>query len=788
MLGCFLSFILCFLVLANSQAEQRGTVLRFKNPQGQTESVKLYDASYALLIGVSDYTAGWSDLPNIPDELAQVEQVLKEQGFTVEKHTNVDSTGLKQHFENFIAKHGQGSERANHRLLFFFSGHGHSRGDRGYIVPADAPKPLQNEVGFLSKAVEMQQILTWARRIDAKHALFIFDSCFSGSVFKAKGEENPPHISVFTAKPVRQFISAGGANDRVPASSTFTPMFVDALRYREGDLNKDGYITGWELGYFLSTELPRYLNQHPEFGVINEYRLARGDFVFIVGKNNETTKPQHPAVTTQNTHVTPDYALDKLVQACQRHFNANRLTTGAGGTALECYVQVLEKDPTNSDALLGLENIEIRYGEWINRDLAKGNFTRARRYLKKLELVNPESSILLWAQEELEIIENPDSELSVYVSQLSLIDDLTQWGLANNTEQASQINSAVRNGIYQASIISPVFKFNQGWRKIKKHDLINTKLSNIFIPNKNPEQLLNGIIDNLLIPNGLDMVVLESHFDTGDDINIILMIVVKKIKKAIIHILGFKKSEFMCPNQILINSNKTTLLCKTTYQKISNASAALLDFVRTPDKSLKTDKIFVLHGEVSHSLMASIQPLLQSKISSAVPLGQSHIYVSQLSFIDPLAKTTLGSTEESNLINSAVENGARQALVDIRFIKYNEYGHMLPNTEGNTTKLISLMFDQTKTYKERVNSIINELMIPNGIDVIITGNYIDKGDTVIIKPMTVVRTSKKTVAKTLNFSKADYICTDSASSNKKVLCKNAYKNIATAVKELLDAL
>jgi len=48
----------------------------------------------------------------------------------------------------------------------------------------------------------MSQILTWSRQIEAKHALFLFDSCFSGTIFKSRDlPAHPPYISDFTAVP-----------------------------------------------------------------------------------------------------------------------------------------------------------------------------------------------------------------------------------------------------------------------------------------------------------------------------------------------------------------------------------------------------------------------------------------------------------------------------------------------------------------------------------------------------------------------------------------------------------
>ena len=258
-------------------AQQRGVAV-IKDSSGR--EVGLYRDSYALLIGVSDYTAGWPDLESIPGELRAVEKVLRVFGFNVVTHLNTDRAQLEDAIQNFIDDYGFESQN---RLLFFFSGHGETRkeGRKGYLVPSDAPVPAKDEKGFLKKALPMSQVMAWARLIEAKHVLFLFDSCFSGTVFKQKSlPEMPPHISTLTAEPVRQFITAGSAGETVPANSVFTPAFIDGLEHGLADLDKDGYITGTELGVYLQGKVPLHVRQTPQFGKINDYELSRGDFVF----------------------------------------------------------------------------------------------------------------------------------------------------------------------------------------------------------------------------------------------------------------------------------------------------------------------------------------------------------------------------------------------------------------------------------------------------------------------------------------------------------------------------
>ena len=78
------------------------------------------------------------------------------------------------------------------------------------------------------------------------------------------------------------------------------------------------------------------------------------------------------------------------MRTCQTHFNANRLTTGAGGNALDCYQQVLSQDSTNVAALTGLDEIAKRYISWAERAVQQGRTSKARSYLERLAKVSPE--------------------------------------------------------------------------------------------------------------------------------------------------------------------------------------------------------------------------------------------------------------------------------------------------------------------------------------------------------------------------------------------------------------
>ena len=217
--------------------------------------------------------------------------VLEQIGFQVYKSLNPKRNELEGVINGFISKHGYEKDS---RLIIYFAGHGHTivpkygGSKTGYIVPSDAPNPSLDEQGFLKVGLSMQNIEVYARNIQSKHALFVFDSCFSGSIFSLS-RAIPQIIQEKTNKPVRQFITAGRANQTVPDVSVFRRQFVKALK-GEGDYNKDFYVTASELGQYLEDTVTNYSkgSQTPQYGKLRDPTLDQGDFVFPISASVQT--------------------------------------------------------------------------------------------------------------------------------------------------------------------------------------------------------------------------------------------------------------------------------------------------------------------------------------------------------------------------------------------------------------------------------------------------------------------------------------------------------------------
>lgn len=278
-----LTIILSLLFASVLPAAQRGIKVTAKTPSGK--AIPLYSGSYALVVGNGDYTNGWDPLPGAIRDVKDIARALKENGFQVILKTNLKRNEFSRAFGSFFYKYGRNK---TNRLFFYYAGHGYTQRmytgeDQGYLVMVDAPAPEKDPVGFDIASIDMQVVVTQAKKVKARHVLFMFDSCFSGAILNLRERIVPEAISDSIGLPVRQFITAGRANEPVPDHSIFKQAFLDLLEGRDKEPIPDGYITGEELGLYLKNKVPEYnASQHPQYGKIKDIHLDKGDFVFAL--------------------------------------------------------------------------------------------------------------------------------------------------------------------------------------------------------------------------------------------------------------------------------------------------------------------------------------------------------------------------------------------------------------------------------------------------------------------------------------------------------------------------
>ena len=269
-----------------AQAQRGMKTISVRTQQGK--EIELYKDSYALIVGNGNYTEGWSRLPGALQDVDEVADALEEHGFSVTLKKDLTKLEFDKVFADFVVNAGAGPDN---RLLFYYAGHGYTEKmanneDLGYLVMVDASLPEKDAINFKLKAMDMASLMTQAKLVQSRHVLFVFDSCFAGTILNLRAKAVPKHISDRVKHPVRQFITAGRANEQVPDRSVFKQEFLDLIQGEAGDPISDGYITGAELGEHLASEVPNYNNgmQNPQYGKIMDPQLNKGDFVFVLPK------------------------------------------------------------------------------------------------------------------------------------------------------------------------------------------------------------------------------------------------------------------------------------------------------------------------------------------------------------------------------------------------------------------------------------------------------------------------------------------------------------------------
>lgn len=299
--------LLCFFIISACAVSSSGqSVPVTVNVNG--ELVVAYENSYALVIGISNYTY-LKKLDKVLEDVIAVRDALTRNGFNVTVKTDLDKNQIDAEITDFIKNYGQD---VNNRLLIYFAGHGYTMitsygGDLGYFVPVDAPKPSDDAPGFRSKSIDMKQIEIYAESIQSKHALFIFDACFAGNFFQMNNRSLASSVIINnkTKEPVRQFITSGGLNEQVPDKSIFCEEFVQAITTNYADANNDQYLTFRELGDYLQEKVVNYSRdtQHPQFGTIRNKYLDKGDFVFFLPGEEAPEIPAPEVQVYQNPEL-----------------------------------------------------------------------------------------------------------------------------------------------------------------------------------------------------------------------------------------------------------------------------------------------------------------------------------------------------------------------------------------------------------------------------------------------------------------------------------------------------
>jgi len=268
-------------------AETRGvTVMAKDKATGRPAEVKLYNKSYAVIIGIDKYR-------NLPRDKelsyavrdAKGVQMVLEKNFKFDKIIHLyDENATKENILKLLTV-DLPSEMGNEDSLFvFWAGHGNQKdspeGEIGYLIPYDGSA---DEIYRNITMTEVRDMIS--RTLPAKHVFYVMDACYSGllttrSVDKTS-RRDLEYLREITKERVRQVLTAGGKGQEVvdggpKGHSVFTGRLIEVLEDR-GD-----FITANEIQAILREKVYNDAKgmghiQTPSFGSLS----GNGDFVFI---------------------------------------------------------------------------------------------------------------------------------------------------------------------------------------------------------------------------------------------------------------------------------------------------------------------------------------------------------------------------------------------------------------------------------------------------------------------------------------------------------------------------
>ena len=273
-----------------------GVVSSVSAQMGKPEG--LYYKSWAVVIGVERYLLA-PPIPGAVEDAKRVAQAFRQLGFdeVVEVY---DKDASFRHLQQLLTDMLPRKVGRMDRVVLFYVGHAgvtqDAEGkDLGYLVPADA------QVNNVAKSITFDQLKEFARRLAAKHTVFILDAAVRGwdatapQQLSLEGRLSPEDDTERRAMQVITAGDKGEASQRVGGASLFVKALLAGLQ-GAADLNKNGWLMASELGTYLEKDLPGVTQgrQHPVSARLD----GDGDTILIEGRKAAFmlgSGPQTPA-------------------------------------------------------------------------------------------------------------------------------------------------------------------------------------------------------------------------------------------------------------------------------------------------------------------------------------------------------------------------------------------------------------------------------------------------------------------------------------------------------------
>lgn len=263
------------------------TIIALDKGSGQKKEIRLYNKSYAVIIGIDQYI----NLP-VENQLSYAVRDAKGVEETLQRNFKYDRIitlynkeatrdGILEVLTEQLPK-----EMSRHDSLFvFWAGHGNQEkgryGDLGYLIPYDG------SLSKIRKNITMAEIRdTISKKVPAKHIFYVMDACYGGLLTTTRAVDKQTkrdfsYLQEITKEAAIQVLTAGSKDQEVldggpKGHSVFTGRLLEVLE------NAEDFITANELQAFVKEKVfsdarARNHKQTPGFGSL----FGTGDYVFV---------------------------------------------------------------------------------------------------------------------------------------------------------------------------------------------------------------------------------------------------------------------------------------------------------------------------------------------------------------------------------------------------------------------------------------------------------------------------------------------------------------------------
>lgn len=275
-------------------------------------------------------------------------------------------------------------------------------------------------------------------------------------------------------------------------------------------------------------------------------------------------------------------------------------------------------------------------------------------------------------------------------------------------------------------------------------------------------------------------------------------------EKKMVFMFRFYSSQKLANSRKIYGANriqsftKEIKLKKLTPQRVKQVTDRLIEqlglkiYGKNPEilrpKNKTTGPVVQLKKKEKTKKAPSVVVLKQEPSSPLEP-----VFAAQLEFSNAAPHSPPGLPAHVKMINEAVANAINVELTEIqerwkKKLLVNQNGHKIPPTTQNVKELVEIIYDVSMPGKDKIKKIIDSKMIPHKVDMIITGQYIFNPDhpLITIRPIVIIKSSRKMLIKNLQFKINELICSDS--KGEPMLCKGASQQITAKVRAFLKLI